>query len=71
MLKKTGTRDTRSAQKFKIDCFNKSDSSSSKCVWYTSFKENHMIQLQNKKCEFMKKTLQSDSVVLGVSNVDW
>lgn len=30
-----------------------------------------MIQLQNKKCEFMKKTLQSDSVVLGVSNVDW
>lgn len=31
-LKKTGTRDTRSAQKFKIDCFNKSDSSSSKCV---------------------------------------
>lgn len=32
VLKKTGTRDTRSAQKFKIDCFNKSDSSSSKCV---------------------------------------
>lgn len=31
-----------------------------------------MIQLQNKKCEFMKKkNLQSDSVVLGVSNVDW
>lgn len=34
-------------------------------------KRNNMIQLQNKKCEFMKKTLQSDSVVLGVSNVDW
>lgn len=30
-----------------------------------------MIQLQNQKCEFMKKNLQSDSVVLGVSIVDW